>query len=156
MTRLGRVRARLLLTLKSLTAHLATKYIRSSINHGNSLNINKQENDAHLAFQIKRRGVRVCAFSPQLRREHAQCRKHALTLGAARGYNARAEFLRRVRFRSKHCGIVVDSGIDEQRAALACTAGGAKIVDAAGLDVDARDLDSIVCCEYRELDRAAP
>ena len=110
----------------------------------------------HLAFQIERRSVRVRAFSPQPRRERTQRLDHALSLDADGGHNARAEFLGRVWLRGEHRGIVVDPGIDEQCAALARAVGGTKIVDAACLDVDARDLDSVVRCQYRELDRAAP
>ena len=53
----------------------------------------------------------------------------------------------------------MDAGIDEQRAALAragVIAAGAERVDAAGLDVDARYLGSVVGREYGELDGAAP
>jgi hypothetical protein len=57
----------------------------------------------------------------------------------------------------------VDPGIDEQRTALArargpaaASRGWAEAVDAAGLDVNARDLGSVVRCEDRELDAAAP
>jgi hypothetical protein len=54
----------------------------------------------------------------------------------------------------------VYAGIDEERAARACAcvvvAAGAERVDAAGLDIDARDLGSVVSCEYGELDGAAP
>jgi len=53
----------------------------------------------------------------------------------------------------------VDAGIDEQRAARArarAVVAGAERVDAAGLDVDARYLGSVVSCEYGELDGAAP
>jgi len=131
MPRLGRVRARLLFALKSLPTHLA--------------------------LQIERGSIRIRTLSPQLRRERLQRPEHALALSAARGYDARAEFLGRVGLRSEHRGVVVDPGIDEQRAALARTRRGrAEAVDAAGLDVDARDLGSVVRCEDRELDAAAP
>ena len=122
----------------------------------NTLKYKQVRNNAHLALQIERRGVRKCAFSPQLRCERTQRLEHALSLGAARRHDARAEFLGRTGFRSEHRGVVVDPGIDQQGAVIARTVGGAKTVDAAGLNIDARDLNSVVCCEYRELDGAAP
>ena len=161
MSRLGCVRARALLALKSLSAHLAPTRVHPSTS---LLNTDSKERDTHLAFQIKRGSIRVRAFRPQLRRKRTQRLEHALALSSARGDDARAELLRRVRRRRQHRGVVVDPRIHEQRAARRCrrrrrrtvVAAGAKPVDAAGLDVDARDLGPVVCCEYRELDRAAP
>ena len=111
----------------------------------------------HLASQIERGSVRIRAFSPQLRRKRPQRIKHALALSADRRNDARAELLWRVALRSEHGGIVVDVGIDGQRAALVrAVVAGAERVDAAGLDIDARYLGSVVSCEYGELDGAAP
>lgn len=154
MTRLGRMRPRLFLTLKSLPAYLAPNTRICQPQKQPYSNTKK----THLALQIERRSVRVRAFSPQLRRERTQRLEHALSLCTDGGHDARAELLGRARLRGEHRGVVVDPGIDEQRAALARAAvvGGAKNVDAAGLDVDARDLDPVVRCQDRELDRAAP
>ncbi len=80
-----------------------------------------------------------------------------LSLSADHWNDARAELLCRITLRSEDSGIVVDAGIDEEHAALTCTVvAGAKVVDAAGLDVDARYLSSVVSCEYGELDCATP
>ena len=115
-----------------------------------------KKNTTHLALQIERGSVRKRAFSPQLRRKRTQRAKHALALSADRRNDAHAELLWRVGLRSEHRGVVVDAGIDEQRAALARAVAGAKRVDPAGLDVDARYLGSVMSCEYGELDGAAP
>ena len=166
---LGRVRARLLLALKSLPTHLGKYNTRPCINVPQRKQQSKGLN-THFALQIKSRSVRVRAFRAQLRRKRTQCLDYAPALHrSARGDNARAEFLWRVRRRGKHRGVVVDPRIYEQHAALrvwratACARArarsvvvGAEPVDAPGLDVDARDLGSVVCCEYRELNRAAP
>ena len=79
--------------------------------------------------------------------------EHALALGADRRHDAHAKILRRAGLRGKHCGIVVDPGIDEQRAALARVA---EAVDTARLDVDACDLGAVVRREDRELYGATP
>ena len=164
---LGRVRAGLLLALKSLPTHLEKYDTRPCINNPQREQQSKGLN-THLALQIKSRSIRVRAFRAQLRSKRTQCLDYAAALHrSARGDNARAEFLRRVRRRGKHRGVVVDPRIYEQHAALrvwraaACARSrsvvvGAEPVDAPGLDVDARDLGSVVCREYRELDRAAP
>jgi hypothetical protein len=149
MSRLGRMSARLFLTLEALPTHLA--------------------------LEIKSSSIRIRAFSPQLRRERLQRLQNALALGSsARGHHARAKFLRRVGRRSEHRGIVVDPRIDEQHAVLrrayariviviiglggggGRAAAASETVDPAGLDVDARDLGPVVRGEDRELYRAAP
>ena len=111
----------------------------------------RRETSRYLTLQIKRRNVRVRPFRPQLRRERTQRLEHAFA--ADRRYDAHAKILRRVGLRRKHGGIVVDPGIYEQRAALARVA---KAVDAARLDVDARDLGAVVRRKDRELYGASP
>ena len=118
----------------------------------------KKKCPTHLASQIERGSVRIRAFIPQLGRERPQRIKHAFALSADRRNDARAEVLWRVGLRSEHGSVVVDARIDEERAARARArvVVGAERVDATGLDVDARDLSSVVSCEYGELDGAAP
>ena len=159
MPRLGRVRARLLLALKPLPTHLGPTNVHSSTKQFSEQKTRRRKKATHLALQIERGSVRIRAFSPQLRRERTQRIEHALALSADRRNDARAELLWRAGLRSEHRGVVVDAGVDEQRAALAragVIAAGAEGVDAAGLDVDARNLGSVVGREYGELDGAAP
>ena len=154
MPGLSRMRSRLLLALKSLPTHLAPIHVHPSTS---LLNMSNKERNTHLALQIKSGGIRIRAFRPQLRCKRAQRLDHALALSSAGGYDASAELLRRVRRRRKHRGVVVDPRIYQQHAARrGSVVAGVKPVDAAGLDVDARDLGPVVCCEYRELDGAAP
>ena len=156
---LGRVRAGLLLALKSLPTHLGKYNTRPCINVPQRKQQSKGLN-THFALQIKSRSVRVRAFRAQLRRKRTQGLDYAPALHrSARGDNARAEFLWRVRRRGKHRGVVVDSRIYEQHAVLrvwraAACARARSVVGAK--PVDARDLGSVVCREYRDLDRAAP
>ncbi len=119
--------------------------------------------NTHLTLQIKSGSVRICAFGPQLRRKRSEGLEYAPALSSTHRYYTRAELLGRVWRRGEYRGIVVDPRIDEQHAALraACASAsvsiiGAEAVDAAGFDVDARDLGPVVCGEDRELDRAAP
>ena len=114
MPRLGRVRARLLLALKPLPAHLVPTNVHSSTKRFPSTHEQKREKNAtHLAPQIERGSVRIRAFGPQLRRKRTQRTEHALALSADRRNDARAELLWRARLRSEHRGVVVDAGIDE-------------------------------------------
>lgn len=118
-----------------------------------------QRNDTYLAPQIERGGIRVRAFCPQLRRKRTQRFNNALALRAARGNDARAEFLGRLWRGSEHRRVVVDPGIYQQRTVVPAARAvvvGAKTVDAAGLDVDACDLGAVVRREYSEFDGAAP
>jgi len=98
------------------------------------------------------------AFSLQLSCKRLQRIKHAFALGADRQNDAHAEPLWCVALQSKDGGIIVDAGIDEERVALAHTivAGAKQRVDAAGLDVDARYLGSVVSCKYGELNCTTP
>ena len=111
MPRLGRVRAGLLLALKSLPTHLGKYDTRPCINVPQRKQQRKGLN-THLALQIKSRNIRVRPLRAQLRGKRTQCLDYAPALHrSARRDNARAEFLRRVRRRSKHHGVVVDPRI---------------------------------------------
>lgn len=166
MSRLGRMRARLFLTLKTLPTNL----IPPTRNASTVLLRDKAVTNTHLALQIKSSGIRIRAFGPQLRRKRLQGLQHALALGSVRGDHTRAELLGRLWRRSEHRGVVMDPRIDEQHAALrlrlrrgstivgigAGAGAASEAVDPAGLDVDTRYLGPVVCGEDRELDRAAP
>ena len=161
MSRLGRMRARLFLTLKTLPTNL----IPPTRNASTVLLRDKAVTNTHLALQIKSSSIRIRAFGPQFRRKRLQGLQHALALDSVRGDHTRAELLGRLWRRSEHRGVVMDPRIDEQYAALRLRLRGSTIVgagaaseavDTAGLDVDARYLGPVVCGKDRELDRAAP
>ncbi len=149
VSRLRRMRTCLLLAFEPLPAHL----IARSNNRKGAVDA-RRGTSRYLTLQIERRGVRVRPFRPQLRRELTQRIEQALTLGADRRHDAHAKVRWCVRLRGKHCSIVVDAGIYEERAALA--RGIAKAVDAARLDVDACDLGAVVGRKDRELYGATP
>ena len=164
MSRLGRMRTRLFLALKTLPTHL----IPPTRNASTILLRDKAVTNTHLALQIKSSSIRIRAFGPQFRRKRLQGLQHALALGSVRGDHTRAELLGRLWRRSEHRSVVMDPRIDEQHAALrlqlrrgstivgAGAGAASEAVDPAGLDVDTRYLGPVVCGEDRELDRAAP